>query len=266
MAFEEKIENYYVKVWRGLIFFAATVALIVGIAASVAAINGLFDSAPGLLPEVKLKDRSDELKKMLSLDNFQKSQRSEQERQAEKNRDRDPADQAVRKISENLASYLHVAFSENPPNREAIGANIRNTMRELGLDDDAKAGFYLSTLEQLSEELAKRGGGQVMLPEDKRIRVDRLMRWHAENVRQTLEKIDGENRELQQRYQQRQAAYVDGRNRILNYTIVAVGAFAVFVFAVFLFIIIRMERDFRMMAIVSKLTARQIESSIPPGQ
>lgn len=266
MAFEEKIENYYVKIWRGLIFFAATVALIVGIAASVAAINGLFDSAPSLLPEVKLEDRSDELKKMLSLDNFQKFQSNESGRGTAKDRNPDPADQAVRKISEDLATYLRIAFSGSPPNREAISANVRNTMRELGLDDDAKAGFYLSTLERLSEELAKRGGGQVMLPEDKRIRVDRLMRWHAENVRLALEKIDGENRKLQQQYQRRQAAYVDGRNKILNYTIVAVGAFAVFVFAVFLFIIIRMERDFRMMAIVSKLTARQIESSIPPGQ
>jgi hypothetical protein len=46
----------------------------------------------------------------------------------------------------------------------------------------------------------------------------------------------------------------------MSYIGVAAGAVAIFVFTIFLFVIIRIERDLRAMALASMATTKQLES------
>jgi hypothetical protein len=268
MALDDKLESFYLGVWRGIVLSIATIALIVAALASFAALNGLFHGEPYRPVDIKVEDRNAALKQELSIDSFKNSETSgffEQSAAKDKKSDggrslNSLTNESLRKISENLDRYVQVAFPGRSPNRAATTANVKNVMKELKLTNDVKVKFYLSTLEMLSEELAKLGGEQALLAEEKRITPDRLLRWHAETVQGALQAIDQENEKLQRAYQQQVVDYANNRSRIVSYISVAAGALALFVFTIFLFLIIKIERDLKMMAVASTLTTKQLTS------
>jgi hypothetical protein len=267
MALEDKIESLYLSIWRGVVLSIATIALIVAALASFAAVNGLFQREPYRPVAVKIEDRNAALKEELSLDSFKNSETSGFFEQPAKDRKPDSGrslnsliNESLRKISENLDRYVQTAFPGRSPNRAATTANVKNMMKELKLANDVHVKFYLSTLETLSQELTKLGSEQANLAEEKRITPDRLLRWHAETVQGALQAIDQENEKLQRAYQQQVVDYANNRSRIVSYISVAAGALALFVFTVFLFLIIKIERDLKMMAVASTLTSKQLTS------
>lgn len=268
MALEDKIENLYLHVWRGIVLFIATAALIVAVVASVAALNGLFAKQPYRPAPAKLEERSEALKQELSIENFRNFEAGKSEKPAEKetnpNSDRSFANlvnETLHRTSGNLEKYAQSAFPGSSTNREALRGSLKNLMKEFALTDEAKVRLYLSSLERLTEDLARVGVVQGMLPEDKRITADRLLRWHAETVQRTVESVERENEKLWQTYQQQMSDYANGRARIFSYVVVGAGAFLVFVFTVFLFVVIRIERDLKTMAVASMLTTKQLQSS-----
>lgn len=268
MALEDRIENVYLHIWRGIVLFIATGALIVAVVASVAALNGLFAKEPYRPAPARLEERSEALKQELSIENFRNFEagRSEQVTEKEKgpNPDRGFANlmnETLHRTAANLEKYTQSAFPGRPMNREALRASMKNLMKEFALTDEARAKLYLSTLERLTEDLARLGVVQGMLPEDKRITAERLLRWHAETVQRSAESVDRENEKQWQAYQQQLTDYAHSRARILGYVVVGAGAFLVFVFTVFLFVIIRIERDLKTMAVASVLTSKQLQSS-----
>lgn len=270
MAFADKVENLYLKIWRTLVLCVATTALIAAVAASAFAINGLFVAAPYPPVEINAEDRGAALQQALSIENFRNSEARVQGRQPAKhgNPKREDAagaaiNDALRKISMNLDNYVKTAFPKDSPIREATEWNVKHTMKELKLNNDGKLKLYLSTLEALSADLAKLGGEQAVLPEDRRINSHDVLRWHAETVQQTFQAVDRENEKLQKVYQQQLVDHANRHTRIMSYIGVAAGAVTIFVFTILLFVIIRIERDLRMMAIASMATAKQLEGSGP---
>ena len=130
----------------------------------------------------------------------------------------------------------------------------------LRLRNETQLRLYLSSLEALSADLAKAGRAQAALPEDRRMDPYRLLRWHAETVQRAFQGIDQENARLQKSYQQKLIDYENRHTRIMSYIGLAAGAVAIFVFTIFLFVIIRIERDLRAMAVASMATTKQLES------
>lgn len=268
MALEDKIENLYLHIWRGIVLFIATAALIVAVVASVAGLNGLFAREPYRPAPAKLEERSEALKQELTIESFRNFEAGKGEQPGEKNRNTNPdrefaalVNDTLNKTSNNLEKYVQSAFPGRSVSRETLRGHVKNLMKEYALNDEAKVRLYLSSLERLSEELARLGVVQGMLPEEKRITTDRLLRWHAETVQRTLDSVDRENEKHWQTYQQQLTDYAHSRTRILGYVVVAAGAFLVFVFTVFLFVVIRIERDLKTMAVASMLTTKQLQSS-----
>lgn len=264
MAFEDKIENLYLKVWKAVILCVATAALIAAIAAAAAAINGLFVDAPYPPVEVSPEDRGEVLLQELSLENFKEAdaQAAEPAKARNPQPSREPGivpGDSLRRISSNLDNYVKTAFPRSSPIREATEWNVKHVMKELKLKDDGQLKLYLTTLEALSADLAKTGGEQAVLPEDKRINPHKMLRWHAETVQRTFQTVDQENAKLQKNYQQQLVDYANRHTRIMSYIGVAAGAVAIFVFTIFLFVIIRIERDLRAMAVASMATTKQLE-------
>jgi hypothetical protein len=136
---------------------------------------------------------------------------------------------------------------------------VRHVMKDLKLKDDDELRLYLATLETLSADLAKSGREQAALPEERRIDPYLLLRWHAETMQRAFQTVHQENARLQKSYQQRLIDYENRHTRIVSYIGVAAGAVAIFVFTIFLFVIIRIERDLRAMALASMATTKQLE-------
>jgi hypothetical protein len=265
MPFEDKIENLYLKVWKMVILCVATAALIAAIAASVAAINGVLVEAPYPPVEAKSEDRGQALLEELSIEKFRKADAQARgpaklDNPAPKSGIGIVAGDSLRKISTNLDNYVRRAFPSSTPVPEATEWNVRHVMKDLKLKNDVQTELYLTTLEALSAELAKTGGEQAALPEDQRIDPNRMLRWHAETVQRAFQTVDQENAQLQKTYQQKLIDYANRHTRIMSYIGVAAGAVAIFVFTIFLFVIIRIERDLRAMAVASMATTKQLES------
>jgi hypothetical protein len=265
MGFEDKIESLYLKVWKAVILCVATAALIAAIAASAAAINGLFVEAPYPPVEVKPEDRGDTLLRELSIARF-KEARAQSQGAATRDSARPKGSagavmsESLRSISTNLDGYVRTAFSPSSPVPEATEWNVKQVMKDLKLKNDEQLRLYLSTLEALSADLAKTGGEQAALPEEQRIDPHKMLRWHAETVQRAFQTVEQENAKLQKSYQQKLIDYENRHTRIMSYIGVAAGAVAIFVFTIFLFVIIRIERDLRAMALASMATTKQLES------
>lgn len=265
MAFEDKIENLYVKVWKAVILCVATAALVAAIAASVAAVNGLFVDAPYPPVEVRAEDRGEALLQQLSIDNFKAADSRPEGAGKRGNPERISGpgivvSDSLRRISTNFDDYIKTAFPRSSPIREATEWNVKHVMKDLKLKDDAELRLYLSTLEALSAELAKSGVAQAALPEETRLDPHKMLRWHAETVQRAFQAVDQENARQQKSYQQKLVDYANRHTRIMSYIGVAAGAVAIFVFTIFLFVIIRIERDLRAMAVASMATTKQLES------
>jgi len=271
MAVDDRIETIYLNIWKGVVLLMATIALIVAVVASIFAVSSLSTSEPFRPVEIKMEDRGESLKQALSLDSFRTAESGGSERPAKKAPN--PGDpglgafsrETLKKISENLDNYIRTAYPERSPNRETIQASVKNVLKDLKLTNDSEARFYLSTLEVLSGELARAGAVQATLPEEKKIHTDQLLRWHAETVQRLLHAVDQENDRLQRKYRRQLVDYTNKHARILSYASVAASSFAIFVLTVFLFVIIKIERHLRSMAVASTLTTRQLESSIRSG-
>jgi hypothetical protein len=264
MAFEDKIESLYLSVWKTVILCVATAALIAAIAASAAAINGLFVEAPHPPVERKPEDRDDTLLRQISIAKF-KEAHAQSTSAAKRDTTRPNGDgstgvsESIRTISTNLDNYVKTAFPPSAPIPEAMEWNVRHVMKDLKLKDDDELRLYLATLETLSADLAKNGREQAALPEERRIDPHRLLRWHAETMQRAFQTVHQENARLQKSYQQRLIDYENRHTRIVSYIGVAAGAVAIFVFTIFLFVIIRIERDLRAMALASMATTKQLE-------
>src|SRR5262245_34991687 len=124
MAMEDRIEGAYLNVWRGIVFFVATVSLLVAVVASLTAVGGLRGSTPPQPVANRLEDRAEEIRKSLSLDHFRSSDANVAGRAAAKwkstgGRDRSAEqanEEALRRSIDNLESYNRVAFPERPAN------------------------------------------------------------------------------------------------------------------------------------------------------
>jgi hypothetical protein len=264
MAFEDKIESLYLSVWKTVILCVATAALIAAIAASAAAINGLFVEAPYPPVELKPEDRGDTLLREVSIEKFKEayaqSPGAAKRDSAPPNGDGATAvSESLRTISINLDNYVKTAFAPSSPIPGATEWTVRHVMKDLKLKDDDQLRLYLATLETLSADLAKSGREQAALPEERRIDPHRLLGWHAETMQRTFQTVDRENAKLQKSYQQKLIDYENRHTRIMSYIGVAAGAVAIFVFTIFLFVIIRIERDLRAMALASMATTKQLE-------
>lgn len=265
MAFDDKIETLYLRVWKSVILCVATAALIAAIAASAAAINGLFVDAPYPPAEMRPEDRSEALLQELSLENFKAFEAlgGEPAKHHNPQPKREPdlvPGEALRRISINLDNYVKAAFPRSSPIREATEWNVKHVMKELKLKDEGDLKLYLATLEALSADLAKTGGEQAVLPEEKRINPHKMLRWHAETVQRTFEVVEQENAKRRRNYQQQLVDYANRHTRIMSYIGVAAGAVAIFVFTIFLFVIVRIERSLRAMAVASMATTKQLDS------
>jgi hypothetical protein len=265
MATEDRIEALYLNVWRGIVFFVATASLLVAVVASLTAVSGLLGSTPSQPVANRVEDRVDQIRKSLSLDHFRSAEANVSERPAAKwkgqPRERNPEqanEEALRRIIDNLEGYNRTAFPERPPNREVIRLTIRNLISDPRLAPEAHRTLYLTTLEALSADLAKTGAAQAQLPEEKRMDADRLVRWHAAVVQRALHTVEQENATLEHRYERQLADYANRHARVLSYAGVAAGAFAIFVLTVFLFLLIKIERDLKLMALASLVTTRQM--------
>lgn len=270
MAMEDKIEGLYLNVWRGMVLFVATVSFLVAVVASLTAVSGLLGSTPSQPIANRLEDRSDELRKALSLDHFRSSDAHVTERAAaakwkgSSGREPNPEqanEEALRRIVDSLESYNRTAFPERPPNREVIRLTIRNVMSDPKLAAEAHRTLYLATLESLSADLMKTAAAQARVPEEKRMDADRLVRWHAGVVQRTLHTVEQENATLEYRYQRQLTDYANRHTRVLSYAGIAAGAFAIFVLTIFLFLVIKIERDLKLMAMASLATTRQMAVS-----
>ena len=264
MPFEDRIENLYLKVWKAVILCVATVALIAAIGASVAAINGLFVEAPHPPPQVKPEDRGDALRQAVSIDKFQQADPRAPGAATRDNPGPNSGpgmaiSDSLRKISSTLDNYIRSAFPPTSPIPEATEWSVRHVMKDVKLRNEAQLRLYLASLEALSAELAKAGSAQAVLPEDRRMDPYRLLRWHAETVQRAFQAVDQENAKLQKSYQQKLIDYENRHTRIMSYIGLAAGAVAIFVFTIFLFVIIRIERDLRAMAVASMATTKQLE-------
>ncbi|HET6493447.1 MAG TPA: hypothetical protein VFG44_10800 [Burkholderiales bacterium] len=264
MPFEDRIENLYLKVWKAVVLCVATIALIAAIGASAAAINGLFVEAPPPPPQVKPEDRGDALRQAVSIDKFQQADprapgAAARDNPGPKSGAGIAISESLRKISNNLDDYIKGAFPPTSPIPEATEWSVRHVMKDVKLRNDAQLRLYLSSLEALSAELAKAGSAQATLPEERRMDPYRLLRWHAETVQRAFQAVDQENAKLQKSYQQKLIDYENRHTRIMSYIGLAAGAVAIFVFTIFLFVIIRIERDLRAMAVASMATTKQLE-------
>ena len=264
MPFEDRIENLYLKVWKAVILCVASAALIATIGASAAAINGLFVEAPHPPVEVKPEEREDALREAVSIEKFREADAqagsATRDHSAPKSGAGIVTGDSLRKISNNLDNYIRSAFPPTAPIPEATEWSVRQVMKDMKLRNEAQLRLYLSSLEALSAELAKTGSGQAMLPEGRRMDPYRLLRWHADTVQRAFQAVDQENAKVQKNYQQKLIDYENRHTRIMSYIGLAAGGVAVFVFTIFLFVIIRIERDLRMMAVASMATTKQLES------
>jgi hypothetical protein len=265
MPFDDRIESLYLRVWKTVILCVASVALIAAIWAAAAAINGLLVEAPHPPLEIKLEDRGDDLRQRVSIEKFrqadpQTSDTATREHPGPQSGSGIALGEALRTISSNLDSYIRSAFPPTSPIPEATEWSVRHVMKDVKLRNETQLRLYLSSLEALSADLAKAGRAQAALPEDRRMDPYRLLRWHAETVQRAFQGIDQENARLQKSYQQKLIDYENRHTRIMSYIGLAAGAVAIFVFTIFLFVIIRIERDLRAMAVASMATTKQLES------
>jgi hypothetical protein len=272
MAMEDRIEGLYLNVWRGIVFFVATVSLLVAVVASLIAVGGLVGSTPTRPDTNKLEDRSDEIRKALSIERFRNAEADVTTRSAVKWKDasreideEQANEEALRKIVDNLDSYNRAAFPERHPNREIIRLTVRNLVSDPKLAPQSHRALYLSSLESLTADLAKTGAAQAQVPEDRRMDADRLVRWHADILRRALRTVEQDNATLEHRYQRQLTDYANRHTRVLSYAGVAAGAFTIFVLTVFLYLVIKIERDLKMMAVASMVTTRQLATPSEEG-
>ncbi|HJQ61285.1 MAG TPA: hypothetical protein VJ834_00365 [Burkholderiales bacterium] len=265
MPIEDRIENLYLKVWRAVVLCVATAALAAAVFASAAAINGLLVEPPHPPAELKPEEGDETLRQTLTLQRFSLAERGASppwptDNPGPRSDGEAATDETLRRIAHNIDKYVKAAFPPSSPVPQSTEWAISYLMKRIEFKNDAERRFYLTTLESLSEQLARAGPEQAQLPEERRIDAHRVLRWHAENVQHALNGVHYENEKLQKAYQQRVSDYTNRNTRIIGYISVAVGALAIFVFSIFLFVIIRIERDLRTMAIASVATTRRLES------
>ena len=265
MRIEDGIENLYVRVWRVLMLCVATAAIVTAVAAAAAAVNGLLVDPPQPPAEVKPEDRDETLQQTLSLEKFRLADRPTPppwpaEARPSRGGNGVEVGEALRVISRNLDDYVKTAFAPIVPVPEATLWSVSRLMASLDLKSDAEMRLYLTTLVSLSEQLARTGPEQARLPEERRMDPHRMLRWHADGVERLIRTTRQENENLKKVYEQRLAGYASRNTRVMAYAGMAAGALAVFVFSVFLFVIIRIERDLRTMAVASVATTRRLEA------
>ena len=264
MSFEGGIENLYLKVWRAVVLCVATAALVAAVVAGAAAVNGLIAEPP--LPPAQLKpgDRDAGLLQALTLEKFRLAEHGGSAPWPDTSSPRSGGEaalgDALRRITRNIDAYVKAAFPSVTPVAEATEWAVEQRMKSLALKSDAERRLYLATLEPLSEQLAQAGPEQSKLPVGRRIDPHDMLRWHAASVQQFLRSIEHENETLKNVYEQRLTDYANRQTRVIGYIGIAGGALAIFVASIFLFVIIRIERDLRTMALASLATTRRLES------
>lgn len=264
MRIEDGIESVYLKVWRAIVLCVATAALVTAVAAAAAAVNGLLVDPPQPPAEVKPDDRGETAQQALSLERFRLADRSGSPPWPAENRPARGANglevgEALRTVSANLDEYVRTAFPPIIPVPEATLWTVSRLMNTLDLRNDGEVRLYLTSLGALSEQLARTGPEQAKLPEDRRMDPHRMLRWHADSMQRLVRGIRQENENLQKVYERRLTDYANRNTRVMGYIGMAAGAVAIFVFSIFLFVIIRIERDLRTMAVASVATTRRLE-------
>lgn len=264
MKLEDRIESMHFRVWKAVMLCIATAALLAAALASAVAINGMLVRAPYAPAEVKPDERSQALHRSLSLDRFRLAEARAPLAWGAQNASRSGGEfaytDAVQRISRNLDSYVKSAFPPIAPVPEATQWSVSHLMKSLDFKNEAEVRLYLATLESLSSQLAAIGPDQASLPEERRIDPNRVLSWHADRVQRTFRAIEQENVQLQKVYHERLVNYANRQTRTTSYIGAAVGAVAIFVFSVFLFVMIRIERDLRTMAVASVATAKQLNA------
>jgi len=263
MSFEDRIENLYLAVWRAVVLSVATIALIASITAGAAAVRSIMAEPPVPPAPNRPEERDEALMQAVTLEKFKLVEHGGPApwpggATARGSGEPGAAD-AVRRISRNLDEYVKNAFPAVAPVPEATEWTVEQVMKGLDLRSDAERRVYLATLEALSEQLLRAAPEQSKLPEERRIDPHRVLRWHAGHVERFLRSIEEENERRKNLYEQRLTDYANRQTRILGYLGIAGGALAVFVAGIFLFVIIRIERDLRTMAIASLATTRRLE-------
>lgn len=264
MSIENGIENLYLKVWRTLVLCVATAALITAVAASAAAVSGLLLDPPQPPAQIRPEDREAMLEQALSLEKFRLADRGVPapwpgESRTPRGATALDVGEALRIISRNLDEYVKSAFPPVVPLPEATLWSVSRLLNSLDLKSDAETRLYVTTLVSLSEQLARTGPEQATLPEERRMDPHRMLRWHADTVERLVRATREENEALKKAYGQRLDDYANRNARVVAYAGLAAGAVAIFVFSVFLFVIIRIERDLRTMAVASVATSRRLE-------
>lgn len=264
MSVEERIENVYLTVWRAVVLCVATVALITALIAGAAAVRSVMAEPPVPPAPTKPDERDEALLQAVTLEKFKHAERGGPapwpDSAAPRSGGEPGVAEAVRRAARNLDEYVKSAFAAVVPVPEATEWTVEQVMKSLDLRSDVERRIYLVTLEALSEQLVRAAPEQSKLPEERRIDPHRMLRWHAGHVERFLRAIEDENESRKNVYEQRLTDYANRQTRILGYLGIAGGALAVFVAGIFLFVIIRIERDLRTMAIASLATTRRLES------
>jgi hypothetical protein len=259
MALEDRIERAYLHLWRAVVLFVATASLLVAVAASFAAIGGLFGAVPPRPLWSRLAERGEELKRELVLENYREAQPTADGGSRETRHE-----EMVRRIVDNLDRYVRTAHPERTPDRGALAERVRKPLEEPRLQARAHRALYLTTLASLAQELARAAAAQAQLPVERRLEAERVLRWHADAVRRMLSALEEENQRLDARYQQDLAEYARRHTKVLSYSAIAGAAFFVFVLMVALFFVVKIQRDLHTMAHASLLTVRQLEAGKQP--
>lgn len=241
-----RLEGLYLNILRAVIIILATVML-------AAAVVGAVIAGPMLLSSFASDRGAERLVEDDDLQTFLGGQSALQPggKQAGPSAETEAraaaADERLREASGHIVAYFEARFGQTIP-APALTEYLNEKMLELSpeLHDP-----YMDSLLTLGRDLAARA------PADPRVDVDQLIEWHHGRFVRAMQEAEAQNAE-------RAAEAVERRTAAFATAGLAIVAFGLFLLMVFVFVLVKIERNLRLVAVRVSPAADDQATAVQP--
>ncbi len=254
MSLANKLENTYLSILRYAILVIATLALVAVVITGLMALSSAMSFEPSKPTYTTMSDKSSEFKKEFSLDSFRKDNSPKEEaKPAPKEQAPAPAPKedsfqkyvkdSAEKVNNVLLKYFRVVEGKELDKDRTLSILI-NYPSSNGIYDQDTQKFYWETLISVANELDKQIDS-IAKDATKKIDVNDLLRWHANQVKKAIKKLNDENAEKDLKYKQKMAKYYADKASVPGLLMTAAGALGTFLAIIMTFLMVKIEINLR---------------------
>ena len=255
MSLANKLENTYLGILRYVILAIATLSLVAVVIAGVMTVTAILSKPPKAPETIAFEDQVKGFKKGFTVEDFKKADLSKAEKPSQEPAGTPPTESKeddfrsiknnMAKTADNIVAYQRTVYNIDF-DKEKLRLFLANYPGNNGVRTEKPVfAFYFETLLALSGDLAKQAPQIAQLPEEKKIQIDALLKWHSQQVTETVESVDKVNAQRTAEFEKQQETYIEKKTSIFTYAAFAGGAFGTFLIIIMLFIMVKIERNLR---------------------